>query len=238
MRHAQPAADSAAERRLLRRRARSAQRAGSRAPICQAAEVAPQASVIGNRFRKMVPSGKADRAAAAPAEMPGSLVRLAAKPLPPISAAIPANAITSASTRSHCQPFAEQRPGQQRRPHRHGVGDHGGFAGRKPQQRQPHHRHPQRDVQERRNQHAPALISAAPASSGRRKQRVGRQRQPADDAGQPARRQRRPFRQHVFGDRPVQSPGSTEVTRRGIKGPRARSARFARRLILERSFFR
>ena len=67
-------------------------------PICQAAAVIG-GSLNGSFFASTVPSAKPTAPASA-MMMPGSLAALAVKPLPPMIAARPANAITSASVRN------------------------------------------------------------------------------------------------------------------------------------------
>jgi hypothetical protein len=88
--------------------------------------------------------------------------------------------------RNHPQqirPLAENRPGQDRGPYRHGVGDQRSLAGRQPEQRQSHQRHPAGDIEERRStrrnhfaRHAQALAAEdrEPASRPRRPRRWSR----------------------------------------------------------------
>ena len=118
----------------------------------------------------------------------------------------PANAITSASMRGSDSRSPRIEPGQQRRPYRHGVGDHRGLAGRQPQQREPHQRHPARDVEQRRPATAAATGPAAPAGFARASAPSSASSSRADHAGQAARRQRRPFGSGYVRDRPVESP--------------------------------
>ena len=67
-------------------------------PICQAAAV-NGGKCSGSFFASTVPSAKPTAPPSA-MTMPGSFDRLAAMPLPPMMAASPANAITSATTRN------------------------------------------------------------------------------------------------------------------------------------------
>ena len=66
-------------------------------PICSAEDVI-SGNAIGSRFEVTVPIAKA-KLPAKIMTMPGSFAVLASMPLPPIRAAIPAKAITSASIR-------------------------------------------------------------------------------------------------------------------------------------------
>ena len=68
-------------------------------PICQAA-AGIGGSGTGNRLDSTVPSAKPIAPVSAIA-MPGSFSAVAEMPLPPMMAASPANAITSATVRSH-----------------------------------------------------------------------------------------------------------------------------------------
>jgi len=67
-------------------------------PICQAAAVTG-GSRIGSFLASTVPTANA-KAPPSAIRIPGSLAMLALNPLPPMMAARPANAITSASVRS------------------------------------------------------------------------------------------------------------------------------------------
>jgi hypothetical protein len=129
---------------------------------------------------------------------------LASMPLPPISAAIPRERHQQRQDPGQRHPFAQHQPRQQRRPHRHGVGDHDGLAGGKPQQRQSHRGHPDRDIEKRRQQQPRPLIPRHPQTLPARHSET-RKHGGAGDPRQAARRQRRPFDQDVLDHRPVEA---------------------------------
>ena len=187
-------------------------------PICQAAAVSG-GSLSGGLFDSTVPMAKPNAPASA-RMMPGSLAALAAKPWPPMMAASPRTP-SRAPRAPHGRPLAENRPGQQRSPDRHGVGEQRRLAGRQPQQREGDQHHPAHDVEDRR-QHQPRpqprgtcrlCRGSAPAPPAKR----------PEHAGEAAQGQRRQFAQQVFGDRPVEAPAQRGDGEK--KQPRGRDAR-------------
>ena len=155
-------------------------------PICQAAAVSGGRS-SGNCLASTVPSAKPIAPPSA-IRIPGSFAMLAAKPLPPMMRGEPGERHHQRQSPAAGRPLAEHRPGQQRGPDRHGVGDQRGLAGRQPEQRQPHQHHPAGDVEEA-GQHQPRPQSrAARAGSGRAASASAASSSRADHAGRAAQR--------------------------------------------------
>ncbi len=157
--------------------------------------------------------------------MPGQLLVAGGKAVAAHDRGQPAKAITSATRAQHRRPLAEHRPGDQRGPDRHGVGDQRRFARRQPQQRQPHQHHPAGDVEQRRDQQprpdlARPTFRLSPADQRER----GQQHRP-EHAGHPAQRQRRQLGEEELGHRPVEAPahrgdGEEHQAGRGDARPR------------------